>query len=185
MRAGRARLAVLCLAGALASLPSGAAAQRARRGKTRKPATRATRAASRQAVASAPPGFVGCWALALSPWTPAAELGTDSVFITPPARIELTADSSIDARPTGLVVRPAPGTRATIHRFVYWERLGPDSLRIVFSTGFSGVLMRLARSGETLRGSARTFWDAQRPVQTSAVTATPIPCAPPAPTRER
>ena len=50
------------------------------------------------------------------------------------------------------------------------------SVRLVWSTGFSGLTMLLQPRGDTLEGIARTFWDFNRPTQTAAVIATRVSC---------
>ena len=45
------------------------------------------------------------------------------------------------------------------YRWSWWEQRGTDSLGVVFSTGFTGVSLRLARRGNDFEGSASAFFD--------------------------
>jgi hypothetical protein len=72
----------------------------------------------------------------------------------------------------------APGAPAAVHPAAYWLPVSADSVEVVWESGFSGVVMRLATRGAELRGRAETFSDSGRPRQTSAVTARRIACEP-------
>jgi len=119
----------------------------------------------------------GCYELKLSQWSPAISLGDDSVFISPPRRIQLTTapDHSWDEH--GLKVTPAGGESPSIHTSAYWTANG-RRVHIVWTTGFSGLTMDLHERGSNLEGMAHTFWDFPRPRQTSRVVAMKISCEP-------
>lgn len=125
-----------------------------------------------------PEAVQGCYELALSPWFPEMKLGEDEEFITPPPRIQLFAEKGTEGwEGNGYIVRPAPGVKPSIHRGAYWLPKGRKSLEIVFTTGFSGLMMGLKTAdAETLRGRATTFWDFDRKKQTAEVTARRVPC---------
>jgi hypothetical protein len=50
----------------------------------------------------------------------------------------------------------APGTAK-------WVRVAPDSLRLTFSNGFTGVVMELGWHGVELRGTGTIYYDFIRP----------------------
>jgi hypothetical protein len=104
-------------------------------------------------------------------------LGEDEVFITPPQRIQLLAEpGSVGWEKNGYLVRPAPGVPQSVHRASYWEPTGPNTLKVVFTTGTSGLSMELKMEGETLRGKAKTHWDFARRGQTAQVLAHKTDC---------
>jgi len=117
----------------------------------------------------------GCYELTLSQWEPAISLGEDAVFISPPARIELTKTPDHTWDEHGLKVTPASGVSPSIHKSAYWTDNG-HRIHIVWTTGFSGLTMDLQVRGSNLEGKAQTFWDFPRPRQTSHVVATKIAC---------
>ena len=124
-----------------------------------------------------PEAIQGCYELGALSWKPALKLGEDEVFITPPQRIQLLAEpGSVGFEKNGYLVRPAPGFPKSIHRASYWESTGPRTIEVVFTTGFSGLLMKLKVEGETLRGEAKTHWDFPRRKQTAQVNARKTEC---------
>jgi hypothetical protein len=124
-----------------------------------------------------PETIQGCYQLETLNWKPDLKLGEDEVFITPPQRIQILAErGSIGFEKNGYLVRAAPGSPKSIHRASYWEPTGPKTIDIVFSTGTSGVSMRLKVEGDILRGKAKTHWDFPRRDQTAQVIAHKIDC---------
>jgi hypothetical protein len=102
------------------------------------------------------PGQVtGCYVLELGPWQPPlVEANAD--FHTPPPQFRLRADT-IDA----IRSRAEPPIRhAHVRGFAraWWEPLPRDSVRIVWSDGFTGAEMRVRLAGDSLVGrvAART-----------------------------
>jgi hypothetical protein len=128
------------------------------------------------AAASQPPPtdarFTACYKLTLSPWTPDLNLGEDAVFVTPPTTIELTGT----AERGGFLVKPALGAAQSIHSTAYWRPLPKAQIRIVWTTGFSGLTMILKREDSSLVGTAETFWDFARRIQKAKVRADEVPC---------
>ena len=100
----------------------------------------------------------GCYDLYLNPWSP-EPLGSDSILYLPPTRVHLTmAAGRVDSsKPYGFSVQSAPGAMPSVHEYSWWEPRG-DTLLITFTTGFSGVQLRLI-GGDTLRGTAQAFTD--------------------------
>ncbi len=129
--------------------------------------------------------LVGCYDLRVSPWQGDRLAAIDSLQMAPflpPPRIELI-DAPFDTiapGPDRLLVRPAPGSRPSPHRYAFWTLSG-DSLVAVWGTGVGGVLVTLRPEGDSLRGHASPMSDAEqgrRPV--SDATAMPVACdAPP------
>ena len=121
-----------------------------------------------------------CFDLALAPWSPNLGLQEDTIFSTPLMTVRFTriknswfaSDDELSFR-----VAPANGARISVHGPGFWTPVaGKDSVSIVWSTGFSGLTMKLAVAADALRGEAETFWDFPRPHQTSQVTGLRVPC---------
>jgi hypothetical protein len=124
-----------------------------------------------------PEAIQGCYDLGALSWKPDLKLGEDEVFITPPQRIQLLAEpGSVGFEKNGYLVRPAPGFPNSIHRASYWNSTGPRTIEVVFTTGTSGLSMKLKVEGETLRGEAKTHWDFLRGKQTAQVNARKTEC---------
>jgi len=127
--------------------------------------------------------FDRCYTISRGPWSPVLDLGGDSVFSIPTRTIRFLgrkADWTRDPdSPVEMLAIPANGSRMTIHGTPSWM---PSSdghgIEIVWSTGFSGLTMRLqtADSGATLTGQAETFWDFPREVQRAPVQAKRVEC---------
>ena len=125
-----------------------------------------------------PVSIQGCYDLGKLNWRPDLKLGEDEVFITPPTRIELLdAHKSFGLEKNGYSVRPAPGFSPSIHRFAYWMPTSPNAIEIVFSTGTSGLTMKLKWDGRALHGKAKTHWDFLRRGQTAKIVAPRVECA--------
>jgi hypothetical protein len=131
-----------------------------------------------------PQKVAGCYLVHLEPWTPTASLGRDTVFIRVPARIQLMADTGTTLFEQGRwLVRAAPGEPRTRHRFSIFHPIGSDSIEAVWSTGFSGVRMRLDHTSVPLTGRAFTFWDFPRAQQVADVRLEPTSCRVPLPNK--
>jgi hypothetical protein len=110
----------------------------------------------------APVTMAGCYALTLGPWTPPLRAREWPASQTPPAEFEL--DTAIvprlSGRDTARAVRPAT---LVVTRGLYpatWRVVTAGDISVVWSTGFTGVKLRLRVTGDTLRGDATTFHDA-------------------------
>jgi hypothetical protein len=114
----------------------------------------------------------------MSPWERRLEIGEDTIFSTPPETVRFSTVQyemgSLDTIPR-LRVEPALGSVYTVHGPGWWRQAG-DSVVVVWSTGFSGLDMRLHVLGDTLEGIASTFWDFPREGQVSKVHALAVPC---------
>lgn len=127
-----------------------------------------------------PEAVQGCYELGVLKWHPAWK-GDDLVFITPPARIQILAEKGTKMFENGqYLVRPAPGFPASIHRASYWKPVGAKTIEIIWTTGFSGLTMKLNLEGDTLKGKAETFWDFPRRGQTAPIAAPKVDCTQPA-----
>lgn len=136
-------------------------------------------AASRQRVGDDPDqGVAGCYRIELGDWQPVLDLRNDVIFLRPPAVVELVDEpTSSRLLRGGLLMRPAPGIEPTIHRYQAWYRSGAAGLRLLWTTGFSGLEAELEPIGKgRFRGMARSNWDFERQRQTAGITATPVRC---------
>ena len=108
-----------------------------------------------------PSVLAGCYRHTVGAWTPPLRAQDWPASQTPPPEFELdptivsgwpSADTVWTVRPAALVSRR--------HIPASWRYVRPDSVNIVWSTGFTGVYLRLRIVGDTLRGQATTFRDA-------------------------
>jgi hypothetical protein len=125
-----------------------------------------------------PETIQGCYELGTLDWKPDLQLDKEeAVFITPPERIQiLTEHGSNGFEKNGYLVRPAPGISPSIHRATYWEPTGPNTIEVTFTTGTSGLSMKLEVEGEALKGEAKTHWDFLRRGQRAKVIARRADC---------
>jgi hypothetical protein len=104
-------------------------------------------------------------------------LGEDNEFILPPKRISLLNEHGAKGFETeGYLLRPAPGEKPSIHRWSYWKPDGADAICLAWTTGFSGLTMKLHPDGDTLKGEAKSFRDFPGRRQTAKVVAHKINC---------
>jgi hypothetical protein len=128
-----------------------------------------------------PRDIMGCYDLHFGKWEPELTRRFDTLRHLPPPRIEFdTAFVGLgNSGSRSRIVRPAPGSKASRHRFSGWEVVG-DSIRVGWSTGYLGLRMVLAPAGEQLVGHAQTFSDAYREGDRdfrSEVRAQPVQCS--------
>jgi hypothetical protein len=110
---------------------------------------------------SLPSAIAGCYRLEVGTWSPPLRAQDWPASQTPPQRFQLDTnvvslwlpkDTVWAVRPRSLVSRDRmPAT---------WRYISADSVAMVWSTGFTGVYLRLRIVGDTLRGLATTFHDA-------------------------
>lgn len=136
-------------------------------------------ASSSQLRNDADAGIAGCYRIELTEWRPALDLRNDVIFLTPPPVVELVDEPTTSRLLRGgHLMRPAPGVEPTIHKHQAWFRSGADGLRLVWTTGFSGLEAELEPGGRgSYEGTAHSRWDFERQRQTSGITATPVRCA--------
>lgn len=124
-----------------------------------------------------PEAIQGCYEIGKLEWHPKFE-GDDLVFITPPARIQVLSQRGTQGQEKDqYLVRPAPGFPKSIHRYSYWRPTGSHSVEIVWSTGLSGLTMRLKVEENNLKGKAKPFWDFLGRVPSARVMAHKVDCA--------
>ena len=123
--------------------------------------------------------MVRCYDVALGQWSPAMELRADTTFIIPPRAVALASGPSASRLFKGwFSMRPAPGVRETVHRHQAWiPEGGRPILRLMWTTGFSGVEAVVAADGQgNLCGIARTRWDTERQRQEAEIVLTQRSC---------
>ncbi len=119
--------------------------------------------------------FAGCYELQLGRWWPWG-MGEDTQFATPPRGVELRLQRGTEGfEQEGLLIRTIPSDPAP-RRSSFWLPHGHNGLDLIWTTGFSGVSLRLTRNGRELRGWAHAFFDFPRPPHVAHVTARPINC---------
>ena len=103
--------------------------------------------------------LAGCYALHLGPWSGSLpKTGMPSAH-TPPAHFRLDTIPIAGRRGCGFEVEPTNLVRSN-RPLTNWRVTARDSLRVVWSTGFVGVSLRLIAHKDSLRGIATTFHDA-------------------------
>jgi hypothetical protein len=135
---------------------------------------------SHPAQKSAEPSvFAGCYELGLGRWWPSG-FGEDNMFVTPPTKIQLLPILGTEGfEKDGLLVRPFPDKPESAffrRRYSYWRIQTTDTVQLIWTTGFSGVVINLVRRGRDLRGWAHPFWDFPRFPRIMHVTAKRLPC---------
>ena len=110
--------------------------------------------------------IAGCYRLALGTWSPPlraqdwmppSEFQLDTTIVS----LWLPKDTVWTVQPTVLM----PRSRMPAS----WRYVGTDSVAIVWSTGFTGVHLRLQIVRDTLRGQATTFKDAHIDMRRSRI----------------
>jgi hypothetical protein len=117
-----------------------------------------------------------CYEVQLGMWAPRLAVGADTVFSVPPRRFRVEARADSGLGPGAYAVRALPGAGAPVHSRGRWAVVRADSVEVVFTTGFSGLVLHVRRDGATWRGIASTFWDFPRPTQTASVSLAPTAC---------
>jgi hypothetical protein len=117
-----------------------------------------------------------CYEVKLGPWAPPLALGADTAFTIPPHRfsVDAAADSALGRG--AYAVRALAGAAGPVHSRGRWAVVRADSVEVLFTTGFSGVVLHIHRDGAVWRGSASTFWDFPRPEQTALVSLASTAC---------
>lgn len=128
-----------------------------------------------------PEQVLGCYDIQLGPWDQPDSLTFDSLRYQPPPRVEFDTVAfdprSADTGP--FLVRPAPGSRASRHRFTLWGIEG-DSIRASWTTGFVGLSVTMVPEDGVLRGYALTVTDVEGSRRYRAeVVASPVSCSAP------
>jgi hypothetical protein len=123
--------------------------------------------------------FAGCYELVLGRWWPWA-FGEDTVYVTPPSRIELLPEPGTNGfEKYGLIIRAIPRPKqVSTGRPVssYWQIESKTRIDLVWTNGLSGVTLKLKKHGTELRGWAHPYFDFPTPPRVQHVTAKRIAC---------
>src|SRR5258708_5839752 len=94
--------------------------------------------------------FTGCYELVLGKWWPWS-FGEDTVFVTPPPRIELLPEPGTKGfEKNGLLIRAIPlQTSVSSGRPVssFWQIKSSTHVDLVWTNGLSGVTLKLSKHG--------------------------------------
>jgi hypothetical protein len=120
--------------------------------------------------------FVGCYELHLGRWWPWG-MGEDTRFATPPSRIELTLGRGTNGfEKDELLIRQISSAQDA-RGSAFWVPGDHGKVLLVWTNGFSGVSLRLAKNGNTLKGWAHAHFDFFRPPHVAHVVARPVECS--------
>ncbi|QJR37151.1 hypothetical protein [Gemmatimonas groenlandica] len=102
--------------------------------------------------------YAGCYTVSRVRWSAGVDAARVSKAQTPPSTFRLDTLTVAARGGTGSVVIPT-NLVASTRTLTAWQPLPNDSVRVVWSTGFVGVVLRLGARGDTLAGHATTFHD--------------------------
>jgi hypothetical protein len=120
-------------------------------------------------------GGKGCLTLRVGEWSPQTKWGGDSVFVTSPSLVQLLPmPASAEEGRSNIRVERVSEMDWLPQKT--WQQTSGDSLQLVFSNGHSGVILELPAVTDSAVGTAETFWDFPRELQTAVVRAVRIPC---------
>jgi catechol 2,3-dioxygenase-like lactoylglutathione lyase family enzyme len=118
-----------------------------------------------------------CYKLEMTEWKPAINLEGDKIYSIPPEAIELTSNRlRVVGQEEIFAIFPALGAKPSVHKIAYWYADSGKLIHLTWSNGHSGLAMVLVRTKDGLVGTAHTFWDFERQVQTSSVLASKVAC---------
>jgi hypothetical protein len=110
--------------------------------------------------------FTACYELVLGKWWPWS-FGEDTVFVTPPPRIELLPEPGTKGfEKNGFLIRAIPPqTSVSPGRPVasFWQIKSSTHVDLVWTNGLSGVTLKLSKHGTELRGWAHPHFDFPTP----------------------
>jgi hypothetical protein len=116
-----------------------------------------------QPTSVAPESVSGCYQLTLGPWTGAHEAEN------PPAVVLLLDSVGTFLLEAGrTLVRPSPVDTNAFAYMAWWARPAPDSLAVVFTTGYVGIRLALSWRGSQWVGRADAFTDVQPSIEATA-----------------
>lgn len=124
--------------------------------------------------------FAGCYELTLGRWWPWG-FGSDDAFFTPPRRIKLLTEPGTKGwEENGLLLRALQDSGATKGGRggpSYWNVRSQNQIDLTWTDGFTGISIRLSRTGKELRGWVHPHSDAPMFIyHTAHVTARLIDC---------
>lgn len=124
-----------------------------------------------------------CYDIAIAAWPDSFEVGADSMGFAPSPRVRLDSTwTTTDS--TARSIADLPGVMPGIHTMASWQRHAPDSVLMIWSTGYTGVGLHLGGTADTLTGTAVAFHDDRGGAWTPA-RAVRVGCAAPIPTAAR
>jgi len=132
----------------------------------------ATVAACGEAPTAPARAVAGCYALTLSRWAgDASEIGAlpDSVRL-----LDVRGASALEVGRT--LLRAYPDSSRSHFRWAWWEPVTPDTLRIIFSTGYTGARLELRPEGAGFAGRVTAFVDYGADPATATARLTPFAC---------
>jgi hypothetical protein len=139
------------------------------------PAQEAAPPSGSQISSAAAAPFAGCYELHLGRWWPWG-MGDDTKFATPPPRIELKLQHGAEGfEQNGLLIRAIPPGTVS-RRASYWLPQPYNRVVLIWTSGFSGVSLRLHKNWDDLGGWAHAFFDFPRPPHVAHVKAKRIAC---------
>jgi hypothetical protein len=122
--------------------------------------------------------FAGCYELRLGRWWPWG-MGDDTPLATPPTQIELKLERGKDYFEKDELLIRQIGSATRAHGSSFWVPTDDSAVLLVWTNGFSGVSLRLRKSGSDLQGWAHAHFDFPRPPHVAHVVATPVACGSP------
>ena len=105
--------------------------------------------------------FAGCYELKLGRWWPWG-FGSDDPYVTPPTRIQLLPEIGTRGFEQGeLLIRSLPRRpgEAGSRESSFWVAQPKSRVMLVWTNGFSGVSVNLAKHGDKLSGWAHPHFD--------------------------
>jgi hypothetical protein len=105
-----------------------------------------------------PDAWPRCYALRTGDWAPPSGQKLDVTHAPPPV-VQLDTqqvDHGVEKRNRLGPNIPALGQRGLAPS---WTHLGPDTLQLLWSSGYEGVFVTVGVRGDSVSGSARTFTD--------------------------
>jgi len=122
----------------------------------------ASQALSKREVAS----YTGCYQLTLGRWWPWG-FGGDTKFVTPPNRVELSADvGTWGFEKNELLIRAIPAGSTQKNDVVgrprasFWKVQPSNRVNLFWTDGLTGVTLNLVKQGNELTGWAHPHFDA-------------------------
>ncbi len=125
--------------------------------------------------------FVGCYQVSVGRWWPWS-FGEDTVFVTPPSRIRLLSQRGTEGfEDNGFIIRVLPPDKEAVHGIrrvsSYWTVKSTKDVDLVWTDGLTGVILRLNKRGNDLRGWAHPHFDFPHFIpRTAHVRARKMPC---------
>lgn len=124
-----------------------------------------------------------CYDITIAAWPDTADYGGDSLEVAPPPRVRLEG-ARLPGDTTPATIAKLPGVLPSVHSHATWRYVGPDSVMMIWSTGYGLVSLRVGGTAERLTGMAESWFDYRDGHTTSAVAAR-VDCAAPVPEHAR